>query len=199
MTRICYVAAPACLLGYGILRLIDGLDGSHGPGPAWSAGHLLFLASMLLFAIVLYGLWQALPRYRAAGAVAVVAGVVGVLAFCRVILVDLIVGFESVDRAAMNRDYGRYDGFPGGLPSGFTGALDNVGPPLLIVGLLTLTILLASLRPRRLRWWSPVAILAGFVAISASLDLLPLGGALLGVALLPMALSGRTGAAVVPA
>ena len=39
MTRLCAVAAPLLLLTYGILRWIDGLDGTHGNGPARGAGH----------------------------------------------------------------------------------------------------------------------------------------------------------------
>lgn len=45
--------APAFLFGYGIVRLIDGIDGVYGPGLAWSIGHLLFLAGFLTFAVVL--------------------------------------------------------------------------------------------------------------------------------------------------
>ncbi len=32
--RIAVVIAPVLLLLYGVLRLIDGLDGKHGPGLA---------------------------------------------------------------------------------------------------------------------------------------------------------------------
>jgi hypothetical protein len=198
MTRLTYVAAPACIIGYGVLRLIDGLDGTHGPGPWWSAGHLLFLAGMLLYAVVLVQLRGELTRRRPLGTVAVALGFVGVLAFVRVILVDLIVGFQSANRAEMDVRYDRYDGFPGGLPSWFTGVLGSVGPLLFLAGLLTLAILLVTARPRLLPWWSPVAIFFGYAVIPVSLDLLPLGGALLTAAMLPLVLSrSRHAAAVV--
>ncbi|GAA5194163.1 hypothetical protein GCM10023322_57920 [Rugosimonospora acidiphila] len=190
MTRIAYLGAPLLLLGYGVAHLIDGLDGSHGPGPAWTIGHLLFLASMLLFVAVLFAMRAALPGGRAARGIAagaVAVGVVGLIAFIRGIAVDLIVGLRSADRPAMNRLYPHYDSFPGGLPKGLTSALSTLGPVFLMIGLLTLSIQLAALRPRRLRWWSPVLAAAGFAAISAELDLLPLGGLLLLLALAPLA------------
>jgi hypothetical protein len=55
------------------------------------------------------------------------------------------------------------------------------------LSVIVLTVLLAAVRPRRLPWWSPVLVAAGFVAITVHLDLLPVGGALLALALLPMA------------
>jgi hypothetical protein len=196
MTRFAYVAAPAFLVVYGLLRLIDGLDGTHGPGPWWSAGHLFFLASMALFAVVFVALRGALTRLRPLGTVAAGLGLVGVLAFVRVILVDLIVGFQSANRAEMDVNYDKYDGFPGGLPSSVTGAMDNLGPVLFLAGMLTLTILLAAARPRQLPWWSPVAFVAGYLVMPVNLDLLPLGGALMGAALVPMVLRRRREPAV---
>jgi hypothetical protein len=80
-----------------------------------------------------------------------------------------------------------YDGWPGGMPTAFTGVLNNVGPALFIVGLLALTIQLAIAQPRRLAWWSPVLVALGFALITVDLDLLPAGGAALLLALLPMA------------
>ncbi len=34
---------------YGLVRLLHGLDGTHGPGLLWTAGHLAFLAALILF------------------------------------------------------------------------------------------------------------------------------------------------------
>lgn len=190
LTRIACLGAPLFLLGYGVAHLIDGLDGSYGPGPAWTIGHLLFLVALLLLVGVLFAMRAALPRHRAAAVIAtgaVVVGVVGLLAFIRGVVIDLIVGLQADDRPAMNRLYPHYATFPGGLPKGLTSAFDTVGPVCLIVGLLTLSILLAILPPRRLRWWSPVLAAAGFVAISVDLDLLLLFGLLLLLALAPLA------------
>ncbi|HEY0693682.1 MAG TPA: hypothetical protein VGD71_32150 [Kribbella sp.] len=73
-----FAAAPLLLLAYGIVRLIDGADGNHGPGPA-CIGHLLFLAGFLLYAAVLVGLRGAIVRGRGLATVAVVAGLIGLL------------------------------------------------------------------------------------------------------------------------
>ncbi|MFC6017264.1 hypothetical protein ACFP2T_13735 [Plantactinospora solaniradicis] len=180
-----YLAAPALLLGYGLVRLLDGLDGSHGPGIAWTIGHLLFLAALVLFGVVMVGLTRVASRLRLARTVALVAGLIGLIAFVRVVVVDLIVGIQATDRAGMNRLYQRYEDFPG-LPGGFTGVLDEFGAMLFPLGLLALAVLAATVRPRRLPWWSPVLAAVGFVLITVDLDLLPLGGAALLIALLPM-------------
>jgi hypothetical protein len=185
--RVALIAAPLLLIAYGIARALDGLDGSHGPGPAWTIGHLFFLAGILLFGVVLFDLRAALPRWRGFGTAALAVGLVGILAFVRTILVDLIVGFRSTDRPAMNALYPHYDSWPGGLPSGLTGFLDNAGPSLFVVAMLVLTVLLATLRPRRLPWWSPVLVAIGFLAISFDLDLLTVGGFLVLLSLLPAA------------
>lgn len=187
LARLGYVVAPALLLAYGGAHLVDGLDGNYGPGPAWTIGHLFFLAAMILFGVVLVGLSRQMPRSRAIATGAAVVGVVGLLAFVRGIVIDLIVGFHGSDRADMDRIYPRYDGWPGGLPTTFIRAFDNVGPPLFIVGLLALTIQLAIVRPRRLPWWSPLLVALGFALITADLNLLPAGGAALLLALLSMA------------
>lgn len=186
MTRIAYVAAPALIVGYGLVRLIDGIDGSHGPGPAWTIGHLMFGFAMLLFPVVLVNLRQALQRQRPLGTAAVVVGVLGLLAFIRVIVIDLLVGFGSADRAAMNAKYPTYAGFPGGLPESVSNLFETVGPPLFGVGLLTLLTLLATLRPRTVAWWSPVLAAVAFAIMSTNLDLLSLGAAALLIALLPL-------------
>ncbi|HEY1487547.1 MAG TPA: hypothetical protein VGF84_15685 [Micromonosporaceae bacterium] len=185
LTGLACVVAPALIIAYGVARLIDGLDGTHGPGPAWTIGHLFFLAGLLLFGVAMIGLRNRVERGRIVATVAATAGLVGLVAFVRTTLIDLIVGFQGVDRAGMNRIYPRYDGWPGGLPTGLTDALGNVGPALFLLGLLTLTILLVAARPAMWSWWSPVLVAIGFAAISVNLDLLPVGGAALLLALLP--------------
>ncbi|MEE6263995.1 hypothetical protein [Plantactinospora sonchi] len=184
--KYCYLAAPVLLLGYGLARMIDGIDGSRGPGPAWTIGHLLYLISLGLFGVVLVGLRNALPRYRAAGTVAVVAGAVGLVAFVRVVVVDIVVGLQAVDRAGMNELFRQYERSPGFLPSGLVGALDTIGPVLFPGSMILLTVLAATVAPRRLRWWSPVLTVVGFALIVVDLDLLPLGAVALVCALLPM-------------
>ncbi|MGO4430608.1 hypothetical protein AB4Z54_70545, partial [Streptomyces sp. MCAF7] len=46
---LAFIAAPLLVIVYGLIRILDGLDGERGPGPAWMTGHLAFLAALLLF------------------------------------------------------------------------------------------------------------------------------------------------------
>ncbi|MFC5261535.1 hypothetical protein ACFPJ1_05370 [Kribbella qitaiheensis] len=182
-----FVAAPLLFIAYGIIRWIDGADGDHGPGLAWTIGHLLFLTGFALYAVALFALRGLLARARGVSLVALVAGLVGVAAFLRVIVIDLIVGFRADDHAAMSVVGDEYDRWPGDL--GLYETLYTVGPLLFLAGLLTLAILLT--RERRLPIWSPVLLVLGFITITINLDLMPLGGAFLLVALLPLDLADR--------
>jgi hypothetical protein len=183
--RFPYLAAPALLVAYGVARQIDGLDGSYGPGPTWTIGHVFFGVGLTMFGVVLIGLRQEVTRHRAIATTAVAAGLAGLLVFIRSVVVDLIVGFQGADRADMDRIYPRLNGFPGVLPASFYRVLDNVGPALFIAGLLALLIQLAALRPRRLPWWSPVLVAIGFACITVNLELLPTAGAVMLLGLLP--------------
>jgi hypothetical protein len=158
------VTAPLLMVGYGVLRWIDGLDGHHDKtGVPWRAGHAMFFVAMILFAILAVRLSRVTrPRAVAAGSAA--AAVIGAGCFLWVIAGDLFPGF----RAEMP------------LP----GPLQTVGPLLFVLGLLTLLCLLVG--SRRLPVWSPVLFLAGFVAISVDLDLLPVAALLVLGALIPL-------------
>jgi hypothetical protein len=179
--RFAYIGAPALVTAYGLARLIDGIDGSKGPGPAWTIGHLFFLVALALFGVAMVGLWR--ERRRWFTSAALVGGIVGAVAMARVVVVDIVVAWGAADRAEMEREYPKYDDFPG-LPDGLGGALDAVGGVLFPLGLVVLLVHLAVVR--RLPWWSPVLATAGFAVILATLDLLPLAGVLLLVALVPM-------------
>ena len=179
MIRLSYLAAPLLLLAYGLARLIDGRDGVHGPGPAWTIGHLLFLAGLLSYAAVLVGLYR-IAAGRG-GTARIVAGTtlavayVGLAGFVQTVLIDLWVGLNAADRAGMSRLYDQHDGLP---------VLTTLGP-LFQVGLLILLVRIAL--AQRSLWWSPVALLLGNVALTVNLDLLPVGALLFLVALLPFA------------
>jgi len=186
--RFAVLAAPALLLAYGLVRLLDGADGEHGPGPAWTIGHLLFLTGFILYAVVVLAFRRLAGSGPFAGPVAgPVAGIatavalVGVAAFLRVIVIDLIVGFRAPDHAAMRRIGDEYDRWPGDL--GLYETLYDVGPLLFLAGLLTLAIQLVV--RHRLPVWSPVLLVSGFVLITINLDLMPLGAAALLAAVLP--------------
>jgi hypothetical protein len=50
--RTAFIAAPLLTFAYGVFRIIDGFDGSRGPGPAWTIGHLAFLGALAAFVYV---------------------------------------------------------------------------------------------------------------------------------------------------
>jgi hypothetical protein len=182
-----FVAAPALLFGYGVIRLFDGLDGEYGPGLAWTIGHLLFLSGIVLFGVVIVRLGRLVPATttarRVTASVAVAIALAGVVAFVRVFVLDLVVGFLAADNAEMHMVRDDIGDFPSILPE----AVWDLGPLLFMVGLLTLTVQLAVLHPRCLAAWSPVIIIVGFLCIMVNLNLLPVGAALFGLALAPVA------------
>ncbi|MFF2013884.1 hypothetical protein ACFVWY_33135 [Streptomyces sp. NPDC058195] len=181
-TRLLCVLIPLLLLLYGVLRLIDGMDGDHGPGVAWNLGHTFFLAAFLLlgaFVVVLRGLVPAATvRMRVVAGAAMAAGVFGAGCFVWVILGDLFSGLaESAP-----------------LP----GSLEFAGPMAFQLGMLTLLIMMAAVRPRRLPVWSPVLVFVFFVLIAVSLDLIPLAALVLMAGLAPLARVRAPGAPRVP-
>ncbi|SDI50066.1 hypothetical protein SAMN05421505_16014, partial [Sinosporangium album] len=52
--RIAFVAAPVLTFAYGVIRILDGLDGSRGPGLAWTTGHLAFIGALVFFVITFH-------------------------------------------------------------------------------------------------------------------------------------------------
>ncbi|MFC6883565.1 MULTISPECIES: hypothetical protein [Actinomadura] len=179
MTRIAFHLAPALMLAYGAVRFIDGRDGQHGPGPAWTVGHLLFLGSLLLYGGVIAGLYGRIraaaggtARRAAAGVLAAVAAF-GLVLFVRVAIVDIVVGLKAADAAEKSVLADRYADVPAVLPQ----ALYEIGPVFFMLGLLALLIQFAVITPGRkaAAALSPVLAAVGFVAITANLDLLPAG------------------------
>ena len=176
--RAAALAAPTLLLIYGILRLIDGADGDHGPGLAWDLGHTAFLAAFLLFGVLVVGLHGLVPSSaRRVATVATTAALIGVAAFVWVILGDL---FPRLDDAVE-------------LPD----PVFVAGPLLFQIGVLTLLVMLAVLPPRLLPAWSPILVFLGFIPIAVNLDLLPLGALLILAGLFPLT-GARSGHSAVP-
>ncbi len=85
---------PLFLLAYGLLRLVDGLDGSHGPGWAWTIGHAFFLVAFLMFGALVW-------RLRDVSVVAAAAALAGAAAFVWVILGDLFDDLPGLPDALM--------------------------------------------------------------------------------------------------
>ena len=164
MTRFPALAAPALMLFYGVTRFFDGLDGDRGNSWLWDAGHVAFFIAIVLFAVLGEALRRADPGVLAT--VAQAATVFGALCFLWVITGDIFAGWPE-------------------LPS----ALQVVGPIFFQLGLLTL--LVRETAARRVPFWSPLLVFAGFVAIPISLDLLPLAAILVGAGLLPLARPAR--------
>jgi hypothetical protein len=175
LVRFCAVAAPGFLLLYGILRLLDGLDGRQDRGLAWNAGHVMFFIAFTLLASLCVGLRQlVLPAGRSrriiAGA-ATAAALFGAACFLWGIAGDVFARFHQA--------------------APVPGPLQLVGPLLFQVGSLTLLVQLVTARPRRLPVWSPLLVLLGFVLIAVNLDLLPAGALLILAGLAPLAVAGN--------
>jgi hypothetical protein len=178
-SRFAFVAAPLLTVAYGLFRLADGLDGTHGPGFLWTAGHLAFLAALFLFVPVLL----AARRMAGGGAIATTAtavGVTGVLCAVVQIGIDIVVGIAAEDRAAMQRMFADVQDIPG-----VALVVYGPGPALFYLGLIALAIRLAVTRAAAV--WTPVAMILAVGATLAGLDLLPLAGLLMLAALAPLA------------
>lgn len=93
--------------------------------------------------------------------------------------IDLYVGLRTSTKAQQNHLFAQIQAHPGVLP-----AVYQIGPLFFYVGLLALLTVLAA--RRRLPVRSPLLVLAGTVAMAASLDLMPVGAALYALALAPL-------------
>ncbi|WP_242882754.1 hypothetical protein [Actinomadura litoris] len=202
MSRIAFHLAPALMLAYGVVRLIDGRDGQHGPGPAWTVGHLLFFGSLVLYGGVIAGLYGRIratgggtARRVATGVMTAVAGF-GLVTFVRVTIVDLVVGVRAADAAEKSMLADRYADVPAVLPQ----AVYEIGPVLFMLGLVALLVQYAVRAPggRAVTALSPVLVVLSFVAITLDLDLLPAGAALIWIAL-AICTRDRSSSATVPA
>jgi hypothetical protein len=166
-TRFTALAAPLLILFYGIMRFVDGLDGDRGNGPAWDIGHSAFFLAFVLMAVLAVCLRQQVPAVarwqRAVRDGALVAALVGASGFLWVTLTDLV---PAIDVS---------------LPEPL-----EVGLPVLFqIGMLTLLGQLVA--ARRVPLWSPVVMLAGFLAIAVNLDALPFAAVVILAGLSPLA------------
>jgi hypothetical protein len=180
------VAAPTFLFAYGITRIVDGLDGSYGPGFAWTLGHIMFLLAFILFGFVITELGF---RTRNGNSfrkfitwLAVILGMAGVLDFIRVAIIDIIVGFRARDHASMSAISHQLNSYP----STSLAPLYNVGPILFQLGLIIITLQLIVTKPRQLSWWSLGFLILGFLLLATNLGLLPLSAIFIGLAFSPL-------------
>jgi hypothetical protein len=182
MRQVWWAAAPLCLFLYGLFYLLDGRQGFHGPGLFWVVGHVFFVLAFLSFAVLVWrlkGPAQSDTRGRLALVAAIVA-LAGIAVFVRVGLIDITTGVQAADHAAMGPISGRLNAWPDARLR----PLFNLGPLLFQAGLMAL--LLLRVLSRDLPWWSPVAVLCGFVLIALNLNFLILGAVAIGIGLLPL-------------
>ncbi|WP_405899517.1 hypothetical protein OG242_20330 [Streptomyces sp. NBC_00727] len=183
-TMTAFLAGPALMAGYGVVRLIGRAVGDYGPGVWWSAAHVLFLAGVLAFVPVFLGL--RLPAgerggRRAGVRVAAGLGLLGTAAVAVQAVIDLVVGFLAADDQAMSDMFEKVQDVPGVMPVVYT-----VLPMLFWLGLLALVTLLAFFRRGEVPGWSPLLVLAGVVMMAMSLDLLAPGALCIGMGLFPV-------------
>ncbi|MFE3323741.1 hypothetical protein [Streptomyces sp. NPDC059176] len=174
---VVFTTAPLLVTVYAVFRVLDGLDGERGPGPAWTAGHLAFLVSLILFVPVLLELRRLAGGGRFATATAVV-GLFGAVFSLAQISVDLVVGALAADHEAMRALFADVRSVPGVEPLVYT-----VGPVLLYLGLLVMFCRLAL--ARAVPVWRAAAVVLAVLVSLLGLDALPAVGLLLCAALAP--------------
>ena len=170
--RIEAIGAPILILLYGLLRLIDVMNGNQSHGFNWNLGHAFFFIAFFLFGGLTVELRRLVPGKtkpaKVAGYLTMTASLFGAACFLWGILGDLFSGLNNVAP----------------LPA----LLKVVGPLLFQVGLLGLLVMLAATRPRRLPIWTPILVLAGFLLFAINLNLLPIGAIIILFGLSPLVL-----------
>jgi hypothetical protein len=181
--RTALIAAPPLVLAYGVLRIVDGLDGVRGPGVAWTVGHLAFIGALTLFVPIFWEMRSMLGR-SALATTALVGGVVGIGCAAAQFTIDIVIGFLAADHDAMSSMFTQVQAVPG-----VSMVVYSVGPILFYVAQLAFAGLLAG--HRIVKVWVPVAVLAEIVLSAVDKDLIPVGAVLLFVSFLPL-MSRRT-------
>jgi hypothetical protein len=177
-SRLAFLLAPLCLGSYGVIRILDGLDGSHGPGFAWTVGHLFFIAGLVFFAQAFRAM-RTMAGRTWLGTAGFLAGIAGALAVGGQFVIDIVVGFMSADHDRMGTYFTRIQDVPG-----VEAAFYDFGPLLFFVGQLILVTELAV--RRQVKPWAPVLVLIDTTLPFLDKDLIPLGAALLLISFAPL-------------
>ncbi|MEU4739581.1 hypothetical protein AB0G02_03820 [Actinosynnema sp. NPDC023658] len=181
-----FVAAPLLVLTYGVARVVDGFDGERGPGPAWTIGHLAFVAALVLFIRIFQRMRGLIgPRAR----ITAVVATLGALALLGQFSVDLVTGFLNDDHAgmaAMSREIR--------TTPGVALLFYDLGPYLFYLGQLVLVVQLAL--GRHVKAWTPLLVLADLAMPFVDKDLIPVGAVLLLISFWPLARPTRAHALV---
>ncbi|WP_149261942.1 hypothetical protein [Actinomadura sp. K4S16] len=181
--RIAFVAAPVLTFTYGVIRILDGLDGSRGPGLAWTTGHLAFIGALVFFAMTFHEIRRLAGRGRLATGL-VAAGYIGITTLIAQFTIDLVVGFRSADHAAMDVLFDQVQSVPG-----VQQVVYGFGPLLFFVAQIGLVLQLAI--QRRVKAWMPVLVIADVLVPFVEKDLMPLGAACLLISFLALARVSR--------
>jgi hypothetical protein len=177
--RFAFVAAPVLVFAYGVIRILDGLDGSRGPGLAWTTGHLAFMAALILFVPIFWRL-RTMAGGKGLATVSAVAGTAGVAALLGQFGIDVAVGFLATDHAGMSVLFDQVKSVPGMSPVIYDG-----GPYLFYLGQLALIVQVAVMR--QVKAWTPVLVLVDLVLPLIDKDLIPVGAVFLLVSFWPLA------------
>ncbi len=184
-------AAPLFFAGYGVIRLFGRADGRYGPGLDWQVAHIIGLIGMVLFVPVVLGMGRLLLSNAVRNS-AIAVTFIGLATTIVQFVADVAFAAQAADKAEMSRLSNAFSDIPGVRPAFYL-----VGPPLFFLGLIGLTILLV--RAGRLRWWSPVLMAISTLSPMITLDLIPLAGVGMLVALLPLGSTADKTAASSPA
>jgi hypothetical protein len=177
--RFAFIAAPLLVLAYGVIRILDGLDGSRGPGIAWTTGHLAFIAALVLFVPIFWRLRQ-MAGGAALATVSAVAGTAGIVALLAQFGIDVVIGFVAADHDAMGPLFDQVQAVPG-----VHLAVYDAGPYLFYVAQLALVIH-AAVR-KEVKAWTPVLVLIDLMLPLIDKDLIPVGAVFLLVSFWPLA------------
>jgi len=152
------LAAPLWLTGWAVMRA----GGNRGANLGWAVAHSIWIIAFGLFGAASVALFRravAGGHRRAAARGALAVALVGTVAMVGQMGCDLTVGLLSADRAEMSRRYDSLFAVPGVQP-----VLFQVGPALLFVGLLALTVL--ARLAHRLSVTALVLVVVGVAALA---------------------------------
>ncbi|GAA2901064.1 hypothetical protein [Nonomuraea rubra] len=177
--RFAFIAAPLLTFAYGVIRILDGLDCSRGPGLAWTTGHLAFMAALVLFVQIFWQL-RAMAGRDTVSTVSAVAGTAGIATLLAQFGIDIVVGFMAADHDGMSVLFDQVQSVPGVSPIVYDG-----GPFLFYLAQLALVLQLAVMR--RVKAWMPALVLLDLALPFADKDLIPLGALCLLISFVPLA------------
>ncbi|MFI1711064.1 hypothetical protein [Streptomyces griseoruber] len=169
--RTAFLGAPLLTFAYGVIRIVDGLDGVRGPGTAWTVGHLAFIAAMTLFTIAFGEMSRMAGNGRLATAVSTIA-TTGALCLTAQFTIDVVAGALTDDHETMSEAITRVAALPGVSP-----VVYEVGPYLFYGGMLALVLQLAV--TRRVKAWTPFLVVCDLLLPLLDKDFIPLGATLL--------------------